>query len=100
MTEQVVDQLVAEVKSKFDGRDPIAELGAFIQDATLEELRGMVLLSANKIGEALTVKGMYENPYQAALGVNLGADLLLTTYKFTACQNTSNIQTFNKCGNS
>lgn len=87
MTEEGVNELVAHVRSKFNGRDPVAELGAFIENASLEELKQIVMLSANKIGEALAQDNEYKSLYQQALGVNVGADLLLSSYKFLMYQN-------------
>lgn len=77
--ESEVDQILNEVKNKFNGRDPIKELNDRIQGMEAPDLRKLVLVSANKIGTA--IKGDdYENTLDAAIHINIGADLLMSAY--------------------
>jgi len=89
MTNKNLNEIVEKVKKQFGGRDPIAELNQYIQNASPEELRKIIMLSTNRIGEALK-GGEYETAYEAAFYVNLGAEKLLSSYKMAIMSNKVN----------
>jgi len=72
-------ELVEVIKSNFGGRDPLNELNELIKGMNVKELRKMIFISCNQIGTAVK-QGEYDNPYDSALHLNLGADMLLTAY--------------------
>ncbi len=72
-------QMEEAIKSNFEGRDPLNEINTRIQNMSVKDLRSMVLISCNQIGTAIK-QGEYEDVYDSALHLNLGADVLLQAY--------------------
>jgi hypothetical protein len=74
-----VNKIAEEVKSHFNGRDPIAEAQQRMKGMSNTELRKLVLLAANQIGMMLK-GGDYESPLDASIFLSTGIDGILTAY--------------------
>jgi len=79
MTSDEATTINEEIKSHFNGREPITELSALLASVSEGELRGLVLVAANKLGEVMN-GGRHATPFECGMYMNLGAQVLLDTF--------------------
>jgi len=79
MNETEAGNVADEMKKLLNGRDPFAELSAFMEGASKKELRGLVLLATNRIGEAIN-GGEYTDEVEMTVCVHLGAMKLIDSF--------------------
>lgn len=79
MEDQECKQILQSIKEMFNGRDPLEDFNTLTEEMTVDDLKKMVLIAANKIG-TISKGGEYESSQDALMHLNLGVDQILTAY--------------------
>jgi hypothetical protein len=78
-TDLSIVDVVSEICDIFDGRDPLAEAHAAMKEMDKDELIGLVLVAANRIGTI--IKGEeYEDGLDATVHICYGVDQVFQSY--------------------
>lgn len=72
-------EIMAEIMSTFNGRDPLADLDTIVTSMTPEQKKQMILIACNQIG--IAHKGSdYESNLDGVIHIGIGAERLINAY--------------------